>query len=187
MHGRSAWCVGAAGVLHMGLVSCGRTNTGPAPLEIRVVVVTTFEIGNDSGDEAGEFQNWVEHYPLSEVLAFPQGYHPLRYNANDHVLGIVTGVGKSQAAASIMALGLDPRFDLRKAYWILAGIGGVDPNRASVARRSGPALSSTAIWPMKSMPERFRRTGQRHRALRSRDTSGATGAARRVHKREYGS
>ena len=121
----------------MGVASCGRTNAAPAPLEIRVVVVTTFEVGNDSGDEAGEFQNWVEHYPLSEVLPFPQGYHPLRYNANDHVLGIVTGVGKSQAAASIMALGLDPRFDLSKAYWILAGIGGIDPNRASVG---------SAVW-----------------------------------------
>ena len=31
-----------------------------------------------------------------------------------------------------MALGLDPRFDLRKAYWILAGIGCIDPNRASI-------------------------------------------------------
>jgi len=70
----------------MGVASCGRTNATPAPLEIRVVVVTTFEVGNDTGDEAGEFQNWVEHYPLSDVLPFPQGYHHLRYNANDHVL-----------------------------------------------------------------------------------------------------
>ena len=31
-----------------------------------------------------------------------------------------------------MALGLDPRFDLCKAYWILAGIAGIDPGRASV-------------------------------------------------------
>ena len=96
------------------------------------MVVTTFEAGNDTGDEAGEFQNWVEHYPLPDVLPFPQGFHHLRYNTTDHVLGIVTGVGKSQAASSIMALGLDPRFDLSKAYWILAGIGGIDPNRASV-------------------------------------------------------
>jgi len=135
--GRLAQCVGVAGAILMGFASCGRTYAAPAPLEIRVVVVTTFEVGNDSGDEAGEFQNWVEHYPLSEELPFPQGYHHLRYNANDHVLGIVTGVGKSQAAASIMALGLDPRFDLSKAYWILAGIAGIDPNRGSVG---------SAVW-----------------------------------------
>src|ERR1700747_2418059 len=32
-----------------------------------------------------------------------------------------------------MALGMDRRFDLSKAYWIVAGIAGVNPNRASVA------------------------------------------------------
>ncbi|MGD0760468.1 MAG: purine nucleoside permease [Candidatus Sulfotelmatobacter sp.] len=110
----------------------GVVTAAPAPLEIRVVVVTTFEVGNDTGDEPGEFQNWVEHYPLPEILPFPQGYRSLRYNAKDRVLGIVTGAGKASAAASIMALGLDPRFDLTKAYWILAGIAGINPNRASV-------------------------------------------------------
>jgi purine nucleoside permease len=129
--GLARWAA-VAGLTLMGVASCGWAFAAPAPLEIRVVVVTTFEIGNDTGDEAGEFQNWVEHYPLPDVLPFPQGFHQLRYNRNDHVLGIVTGVGKSHAAASIMALGMDPRFDLRRAYWILAGIGGVDPNRTSV-------------------------------------------------------
>jgi purine nucleoside permease len=104
-----------------------------APLQVRVVVVTTFEVGADTGDVPGEFQNWVEHYPLGQILPFPQGFHPLRYNAKDHVLGIVTGVGKAHAAASIMALGLDPRFDLTHAYWILAGIAGINPKLASVS------------------------------------------------------
>ena len=128
---------GLAGAVVLGLVSVGGVNAAQAPLEIRVVVVTTFEVGNDTGDEPGELQNWVERYPLAEALPFPQGYHALRYNTKDHVLGILTGAGKSSAAASIMALGLDPRFDLTKAYWILAGIGGIDPNRASVG---------SAVW-----------------------------------------
>jgi len=127
--GCALWCAAA---IFTGLTLPGSATAAPAPIEIRVVVVTTFEVGNDTGDAAGEFQNWVEHYPLPDILPFPQGFHHLRYNANDHVLGIVTGVGKSQAASSIMALGLDPRFDLSKAYWILAGIAGIDPNRASV-------------------------------------------------------
>jgi purine nucleoside permease len=116
----------------MGLASPGGATAASVPLEIRVVVVTTFEVGNDTGDVPGEFQNWVEHYPLPDILPFPQGFRSLRYNAKDHVLGIVTGAGKAHAAASIMALGLDPRFDLSKAYWILAGIAGINPNRASV-------------------------------------------------------
>jgi purine nucleoside permease len=65
------------------------------------------------------------------VIPFPQGYHDLRMN-RDGVLGMVTGVGIARAAASVMALGLDPRFDLRKAYWLVAGIAGVDPANASV-------------------------------------------------------
>jgi purine nucleoside permease len=31
-----------------------------------------------------------------------------------------------------MALGLDPRFDLSKAYWVVAGIAGIDPEDASL-------------------------------------------------------
>lgn len=45
---------------------------------------------------------------------------------------MVTGVGTAKAAASVMALGMDPRFDLTKAYWLVAGIAGVDPADASL-------------------------------------------------------
>jgi purine nucleoside permease len=125
------------GVILMGLASPGWATASSVPLQIRVVVVTTFEVGKDVGDVPGEFQNWVEHYPLPDILPFPQGFRSLRYNTKDHVLGIVTGAGKADAAASIMALGLDPRFDLSKAYWVLAGIAGINPHRASVG---------SAVW-----------------------------------------
>jgi purine nucleoside permease len=103
-----------------------------APFEVRVVVVTTFEVGKDTGDVAGELQNWVERYPCKEEVDFPQGVHKLYVNRDEHVLCMLTGVGKAHAAASTMGLGMDARFDLRKAYWILAGIGGIDPQRASI-------------------------------------------------------
>jgi purine nucleoside permease len=103
-----------------------------AALPIRVVVVTTFEVGQDTGDTAGEFQEWVEKLPLAEVVPFPQGYHDLRLNRSLGVLGIVTGEGPTRAAASIEALGNDPRFDLTHAYFLLAGIAGVDPKAGSV-------------------------------------------------------
>jgi purine nucleoside permease len=101
------------------------------PMPVKVVVVTMFERGNDTGDEPGEFQYWVEREKLDRVLPFPAGYHDLRTNGRG-VLGVVTGVGTAKAAASIMALGLDPRFDLRKAYWVVAGIAGIDPADASL-------------------------------------------------------
>jgi len=106
------------------------------PFPVKVVVVAMFERGADTGDEPGEFQFWVERNKLDRVLAFPQGYHDLRMN-HDGVLGVLTGVGNSKSAASIMALGLDPRFDLRKAYWLVAGIAGVDPEDASLG---------SAVW-----------------------------------------
>jgi purine nucleoside permease len=98
---------------------------------VRIVVVTMFERGVDTGDEPGEFQYWVEREKLDRVYKFPQGNRDLRMNRQG-VLGVVTGVGTAKAAATIMALGLDPRFDLRNAYWLVAGISGIDPSRGSL-------------------------------------------------------
>jgi purine nucleoside permease len=102
------------------------------PIPVKVVIVTTFEVGADTSDKPGEFQYWVEREHLDRVLPFPGGVHDLRTNADGSILGIVTGMTIGPAASSIMALGLDPRFDLTHAYWLLAGIAGVDPNVASV-------------------------------------------------------
>lgn len=100
--------------------------------KIKAVVVTMFEIGEDEGDRPAEFQNWVERYPLNAKIDFPHGYRDLRYNEQDGVLGIVTGIGTFRSAASIMALGMDDRFDLTEAYWLVAGISGVDPEDMSL-------------------------------------------------------
>jgi len=100
------------------------------PLEIRMVIVTAFEIGADTGDRAGEYQAWAKVTP--EILPFDAGYRHLRYDPAKRTLLLSTGIGTSRAAASVMALGLDPRFDLRHAYWLVAAIAGVDPHAASV-------------------------------------------------------
>ena len=99
--------------------------------EIKVVVVTMFERGEDTGDAPGEFQLWVEREKLNRVLPFAQGYRPLRTDGKG-LIAMVTGVGTAKAAAGVMALGMDPRFDLSKAYWLVAGIAGVDPADASL-------------------------------------------------------
>lgn len=101
-------------------------------IPVKVVVVTMFEQGDDTGDAPGEFQKWVEREHLDRVLSAGAGYHQLRMN-KDGVLGMVTGIGTAKAAASVMALGMDSRFDLTKAYWLVAGIGGGDPADVSLA------------------------------------------------------
>jgi len=104
-----------------------------APKEVRVVIVTLFEQGADTGDKPGEFQLWVERLPLPETLALPHGNRDLRWNEELGVLGMVTGIGTAKTAASITAVALDPRFDFSNTYWLLAGIAGYDPEDASIA------------------------------------------------------
>jgi purine nucleoside permease len=110
---------------------CAQASPPVKPIRVKVVVVTAFERGEDTGDAPGEFQLWVEREHLDRVLSLPSGYHHVRLN-KDGVLGMVTGVATAKAAASVMAVGMDPRFDLSKAYWIVAGIGGGDPADVSL-------------------------------------------------------
>ncbi len=106
------------------------------PIPVKVVVVSMFEQGEDTGDAPGEYQLWVEREHLDNVIPLATGFHHVRMN-KDGVLGLLTGMGTAKAAASIMALGTDPRFDLSKAYWVVAGIGGGDPADVSLA---------SAVW-----------------------------------------
>ncbi|MEA3135258.1 MAG: hypothetical protein QOG17_3104, partial [Gammaproteobacteria bacterium] len=106
------------------------------PIPVKVVVVTMYEIGKLTGDKPGEAQFWVERQNLDRVLAFPLGEFELRMN-DAGLLLICTGGGVTNSSTSIMALGLDPRFDLSKAYWLIAGIAGGDPLDVSLG---------TAAW-----------------------------------------
>jgi purine nucleoside permease len=107
------------------------------PIQVKVVVVTMFEVGEDTGDRPGEYQLWVEREHLDRVIPLPASYRDHVRMNGDGVLGLLTGVGTARAAASVMALGLDPRFDFSKAYWIVAGIGGGDPVDVSLG---------SAVW-----------------------------------------
>jgi len=90
-----------------------------------------FEIGNDTGDTAGEFQLWHDRQKLSQRIPFAH-HHDLYFNPATGVLGMVTGMGTTNSATATMELGMDPRFDLSHAYWLVAGIAGVDPQDASI-------------------------------------------------------
>ncbi len=107
------------------------------PIEVKVVVVAMFERGEDTGDAPGEYQLWVEREHLDRMIPLPAGFRGHVRMNDDGVLGMLTGVGTARAAASVMALGLDPRFDFSHAYWIVAGIGGGDPADVSLG---------SAVW-----------------------------------------
>jgi len=108
----------------------------PRPIPVKVVVVAMFEVGADTGDGPGELQYWVELDHLDQVYPLQAGYHAVRMNSQGE-MAVLTGRGTAHAAATIMAVGLDPRFDLSHAYWIVAGIAGGNPERVSLG---------SAVW-----------------------------------------
>jgi len=101
----------------------------------KVVVIATFEIGQDTGDKPGEFQLWAEREKLGNPVTVPGVDHPVLSN-DAGVYGVVSGT-TVRSAMQIMALMSDPRFDFSKTYFLINGIAGVDPENAS---------SGSAAW-----------------------------------------
>lgn len=95
----------------------------------KVVVVTTFEVFNDTGDTPGEFQFWAEREKLTGSLMVPGLDHAVLRN-DQGVYGVVSGT-TVRAGLQIMALCMDPRFDFTHTYWLVNGIAGVNPNVAT--------------------------------------------------------
>jgi purine nucleoside permease len=123
-----SWRLGWGAALLLSSLSVGAAE---APLQVKVVIVTMFEIGTDDDAAAGEFQLWKQRRNLSQV--YPSGaHHDLHYDPQSGILAMVTGIGTANSAASVMMLGMDPRFDVSKAYWLVAGIAGFDPEDASI-------------------------------------------------------
>ena len=108
------------------LQACSVEIETAAAIPVKVVVVAMFERGDSRADEPGELQLWVERLELNTEHEFTLGQDVLYMN-DDGVMAILVGGGVTNATASIMALGLDERFDLTKSYWVIAGIAGADP------------------------------------------------------------
>ena len=99
------------------------------PIRPKVIIVATFEVGADTGDKPGEFQFWVEREKLVHSMTVPGLDHPVRFN-DEGVYGVVSGT-TVRSGLQILALGLDPRFDLTQSYWLINGIAGVSPRVAT--------------------------------------------------------
>lgn len=109
------------------LGSLGVAASAQAAEEVRVVVVSNWEVGADSGDAPGEYQYWVEREHLDIQVPVRGAPDVLRRN-KDGVYGLVMRHG----VMDLIAFAMDPRFDLRRTYWLFTGISGVDPNVSSV-------------------------------------------------------
>ena len=106
---------------------------GAAPLiRPKVVIVSYFEVGADTGDQPGELQFWVERDHLDRTIEVPGVTRGVRANAAGTEIAVAVGPGNIKPGINLMALGADPRFDLRQAHWLLNGIAGISPNDGTI-------------------------------------------------------
>ncbi|MCR5866304.1 purine nucleoside permease [Aquincola sp. J276] len=104
--------------------------TAAAPRPIKAVVITMF---------APEAEGWVKPFKLDERIPVPglfPDYPAIQCNTDDVCL-LTTGMGHANAAASTLALTLDPRFDFTRTWFLIAGIAGIDPQQGTLG---------TAAW-----------------------------------------
>jgi len=102
------------------------------PVHVKVFVAAMFEIGKNTGDRAGEFQHWYEHYWAdSQPIAIAGALNPVYCNP-DGVCGAVLGMGKVASSSSMQAILLNPQLDFSQAYYILSGVGGTPPSRGTI-------------------------------------------------------
>lgn len=97
----------------------------PSPRALKVLIITMFE---------PEAAPWIEPLRLNEAVTVPGllPEHPaLRCNADDVCL-LTAGMGHANAAASTLAVALDPRFDLTRTWFLIAGIAGIDPAQGTI-------------------------------------------------------
>ena len=93
----------------------------PPTVSVKVLVITMF------GPEAAP---WLAQLPATRsvrVAGLSAQYPDVKCTAVG-VCVMTTGMGHANAAASAMALVLSPRFDLSRAYVVVTGIAGIDPN-----------------------------------------------------------
>ncbi len=110
--------------------------TAEAPRQVKVLVISMF------GPEAGAF---ITPLGLDQVMQVPglgigqdkPEFQPqMRCNADD-VCVLQAGMGHANAAASTLAVALDPQFDLRQTWFLIAGVAGIDPAQGTIG---------TATW-----------------------------------------
>lgn len=104
----------------------------PQPIKVKVFIAAMFEIGENTGDRAGEFQHWYERYWAKSQPHTVKGALKPVYCNDDGVCGAVLGMGKVNSSSSMQAILLDPAYDFSQAYFVLSGVAGTPPSRGTI-------------------------------------------------------
>lgn len=100
--------------------------------EIKVLVFGMFEVGENKGDFAGEFQHFYEAY-FDGAASYELNSMPLTLYVNEEgIAGAIAGMGKAQASATLTTILADPRFDFSKTYIVISGCSGMSPERGTL-------------------------------------------------------
>ncbi|MFT2090777.1 purine-nucleoside phosphorylase [Paraglaciecola sp. 2405UD69-4] len=110
----------------------GKSHANHKPIEVKVFVAAMFEIGENTGDKAGEFQHWYERYFTDSKPIFVSGAKSSVYCNESGVCGSTLGMGKVASSASMLAILLNPLFNLDKAYFVLSGVAGTPPSKGTI-------------------------------------------------------
>lgn len=122
-----------AGVLIVAASGCvaAHHSVEGRPVAVRVLTVVMAEGGPEPAKWTGEGKWWVQNERLTTRILVDGLPEPVLCNASGQCL-IVTGVGPVESAASVMAVGLSRKLDLRRTYFLIAGIAGVSPDVGTV-------------------------------------------------------
>jgi purine nucleoside permease len=106
-----------------------------------------------------EGQVWIDRLGLTEEITVPglsSDYPNVRCNADD-VCNVITGMGHANAAASLTALVYSRKLDLSQAYFLIAGIAGIDPGQGTLGSAAWAryAVSYGISWELdaREMPD----------------------------------
>jgi purine nucleoside permease len=108
-----------------GLPAFAQTEATAHARPVKVMIITMF---------APEARTWLDRlgpWQSVTIAGLSPDYPTVQCNADD-VCVMTTGMGHANAAASTMALAFAPQFDLRKTYFLIAGIAGVNPERGTL-------------------------------------------------------
>jgi purine nucleoside permease len=97
----------------------------PAARSVRVMVINMFQL---------EAAPWLTALAPTTEIRVPglSADYPAVHCTDDDICQMTTGMGHANAAASTMALVYSGLFDLRQTYFLIAGIAGIDPARATI-------------------------------------------------------
>ncbi|WP_157269762.1 purine-nucleoside phosphorylase [Azohydromonas aeria] len=92
---------------------------------VKVLLITLY------GPEAQAWQpklRWTQTYKIPGLST----NFPAIQCTDDDICLMTTDMGHANAAASMMAVAFSPQFDLSKSYFIVTGVGGMNPNVGTV-------------------------------------------------------